>query len=176
MVLRTCTALGLLCVALLPAWGHAPAAEHELHDNGHDHNHRGHDHSHDHEHDDMQDLMAWVLDPAAGVIWRSAGSITTMEGTEDLAPTTAEGWDRVRHAASVIGESGYLLMRPDRQRDDEDWGRLSEAMTEIGRRTFIAAEQRDAEAIFDLGGELYQACLACHQRYLIDEQPDLMMQ
>lgn len=52
----------------------------------------------------MQDLMAWVLDPAAGVIWRSAGTITTMDGTEDLAPTTAEGWDRVRHAASVISE------------------------------------------------------------------------
>ncbi|TVS08301.1 MAG: hypothetical protein EA417_23060 [Gammaproteobacteria bacterium] len=67
-------------------------------------------------------------------------------------------------------------MLPERQRDDDDWKRLSKAMTEIGGRTFIAAGQRNAEAIFDLGGELYQACLACHQRYLIDDQPDLMMQ
>ena len=124
----------------------------------------------------MHDLMAWVLDPAAGVVWRSAGTITTMEGTEDLAPTTAEGWDRVRHAASVISESGYLLMLPGRARDEDDWKHLSQSMTEIGRRTANAAERRDAEAIFDLGGELYQACLACHQRYLIDDLPDLPVQ
>jgi hypothetical protein len=141
------------------------------HSHSHDYDH-DHDHNNDHADSDMRDLMNWVLDPAADVIWQSAGSVTTVDGTEDLAPTNDEGWDRVRHAAAVVSESGKLLMLPGRARDEGAWKGMSRAMVDIGARTAHAAERRDAEAIFDLGGELYTACLACHQRYAISGQPD----
>jgi hypothetical protein len=118
---------------------------------------------------DMHDLMEWVLDPAADAIWESAGSVTTADGTVDLAPTDDEGWERLRHAGAVVAESANLLMIPGRARDDDEWIAMSRALIEIGHRASRAAQARDADAMFEIGGDLYEACLACHQRYWIDD-------
>ena len=48
--------------------------------------------------------MLWILDPAADVIWDSAGAIITAEGETDLSPTTDEGWEHVRNSAAVLTE------------------------------------------------------------------------
>ena len=48
------------------------------------------------EHSEIHDLMAYVLDPAAEVIWDSAGYVITEEGEFNLEPTDQEGWDKVR--------------------------------------------------------------------------------
>ena len=40
---------------------------------------------------DVEQLMNWILDPNADVIWGAAGAIITEAGTRDLAPTTQEG-------------------------------------------------------------------------------------
>ena len=34
---------------------------------------------------------------------------------------------------------------------------------------FAAAENEDSEALFEIGAELYQICVACHQIYWIKE-------
>jgi hypothetical protein len=116
---------------------------------------------------DMNALMLWVLDPAADAIWESAGSIDTAEGTIDLAPTDDEGWEQLRHAGAVIAESANLLMLPGRAVDQDEWKMLSRALVDIGLRASRAAEAQDSDAMFEIGGELYEACLACHQRYWI---------
>jgi hypothetical protein len=118
----------------------------------------------------MHDLMEWVLDPAADVIWASAGSVTTEDGTVDLAPTDDEGWERLRHAGAVITESASLLMLPGRARDAGEWMDMSRMLIDIGLRVSRAAEARDGDAMFEIGGELYEACLACHRRYWIDDR------
>ena len=61
---------------------------------------------------DSRQMMNWILDPNADVIWGSAGTITTFEGVEDLTPTTQEGWDAVRNAAATLAEAGNLLKIP----------------------------------------------------------------
>ena len=33
-----------------------------------------------------------------------------------------------------------------------------------------AAERQDAEALFNLGGTLYNVCVSCHQLYVLDEE------
>ena len=40
----------------------------------------------------MHEMMTWYLEPAADVIWDSAGFVITESGEVDLQPTTQEGW------------------------------------------------------------------------------------
>ena len=118
---------------------------------------------------EVHDLMAYVLDPAAEAIWDSAGFVITEEGETNLAPTNQEGWDKVKHGAKVISESSYLLSMPERAVDQAQWVALSMALKGMGVKAFKAAENEDSEALFEIGAELYQLCVACHQIYWIKE-------
>ena len=118
---------------------------------------------------EVHDLMTYVLDPAAEAIWDSAGFVITEEGETNLAPTNQEGWDKVKHGAKVISESSYLLSMPERAVDQAQWVALSMALKGMGEKAFKAAENEDSEALFEIGAELYQICVACHQIYWIKE-------
>jgi hypothetical protein len=120
---------------------------------------------------DVPQLMSWILEPAADVIWDSAGWVTTAEGEQDLAPVDAEGWAAVRNAAAVVAESGNLLLLPGRAPDLDDWAEYSRGMIDMGRRVMAAADAQDADALFEAGGQLYNVCVACHQRYWITDAP-----
>jgi len=50
----------------------------------------------------MKQVMNWVLEPNADVVWMSAGSIITEEGEEDLSPETDEQWQAVLNAAVLL--------------------------------------------------------------------------
>lgn len=121
-------------------------------------------------HSDVHDLMAYVLDPAAEVIWDSAGYIITEEGEFNLEPTDEEGWNKVKYGAKVISESSFLLSLPDRAVDQTQWIALSTMLKGIGESAFKAAENQDSEELFKIGAELYQVCVACHQAYWIKEE------
>ena len=117
----------------------------------------------------VSELMHVVVEPAAEKLWGSAGYIITMEGTEDLAPTTDEGWLEVIHAASVLMESGNLLMLPERRIDEPDWQEFSIALSKAAKKAQSAATDQDADALFDAGGVIYNVCRACHQQYWKDQ-------
>lgn len=121
-------------------------------------------------HSDVHDLMAYVLDPAAEVIWDSAGYVITEEGEFNLEPTDEEGWNKVKYGAKVISESSFLLSLPDRAVDQTQWIALSTMLKGIGESAFKAAENQDSEELFKIGAELYQVCVACHQAYWIKEE------
>ena len=112
--------------------------------------------------------MEWILDPAADLIWDSAGFIITAEGEQDLQPTTEEGWQEVVRNAAVLAEAGNLLMLPGRNAGD-DWLEYSRGLTDAAILALRAAEAKDSDALFDAGGRIYQVCLACHGQYLIGE-------
>lgn len=120
---------------------------------------------------DMHDTMTWFLDPAADVIWNSAGFVLTAEGETPLAPTTDDGWARVRHSAVVVAEGGNLLLLPHMLPDAADdagtdaWVEFAQGMRRIGTEAVAAVDARDADALFEVGGHLYNVCLACHQVY-----------
>ena len=119
---------------------------------------------------EMHDLMASVLDPATDVIWGAAGAVITEEGEQDLAPVDDEGWQAVVNAAALVTEAGNLLMLPGRAEDDADWMEYSAALIATGKKALAAAEARDDQALFDIGGELYLICVACHQAYDMDDE------
>lgn len=117
---------------------------------------------------DMKQLMAAVVDPAADVIWGSVGTIVSEKGTEERAPKTDEEWAAVFNSAVVISESGNLLMMSGRAKDNGEWMKHSRDLIEVGSRTMRAAQARDKNAIFTLGGDIYTVCTDCHKTYLIE--------
>ena len=119
---------------------------------------------------DSKQMMNWILDRNADVIWGSAGAIITLEGTQDLAPTTQEGWNAVRDAAATIAEFSNVMMMPGHARAGADWIEFAQALQATAVQLIDAGERKDAQAVFDLGGQLYSVCTACHQLYML---PDL---
>lgn len=117
---------------------------------------------------DAKQMMNWIMDPNADVIWGSAGTISTLEGVEDLAPTTQAGWDAVRNAAATLAETGNLLKMPGHSRGD-DWNEIATGLTRTSVLLIGAAEQKNDQQVFDYGGQLYNVCVACHQRYMLPE-------
>lgn len=120
---------------------------------------------------DIRQTMEWLLDPAADVIWDSAGTIITAQGQQELTPTTEEGWAKVVHAAAILAETGNLLMMPGRSAG-EDWNEYSRGLVEAGKVALKAAQEQDADALFDAGGRIYQVCKACHNQYWIEDADD----
>ena len=116
----------------------------------------------------VQETMYFLLEPAADEIWDNAGWIITEEETIDLLPTTDEGWFRVIHSAVVIMETGNLLLTPNKRQDDQDWVELSKGLITVGEQIKQSALDRDGKRLFDLGGHLYNVCVACHQNYWLD--------
>lgn len=114
----------------------------------------------------VQQMMGWILDPAADVIWDNAGTIITADGSRELHPTTDEGWDKIIHAAAIIAESGNLMMMPGRSMGD-DWQEYSRGLIDTGELAIAAATAQDPDALFDAGGRIYQVCKACHDQYWI---------
>jgi hypothetical protein len=120
---------------------------------------------------DIHQTMELILDPAADVLWGSAGTIISAEGRQELAPTTDEGWLEVERAAAILAETGNLLMIPGRAAGD-DWVEYSRGLITAGTVALQAARDRDADALFDAGGQVYQVCLACHNQYWVEVDPD----
>ncbi len=117
---------------------------------------------------DIQQTMEWFLDPAADVIWDSAGTIITAQGRQELTPDTDDGWDTVLHAAATLAETGNLLMMPGRSAGD-DWNEYSRGLVAAGKLAMEAAQAKDGDALFDAGGRIYQVCKACHNQYWIKD-------
>ena len=115
-----------------------------------------------------QQLMTWILDPAADVIWDSAGTVITAEGRQELAPTTSAGWESVSAAAITLSEAGNLLMLPGRSMG-KDWEEYAQALVSAGEQALKASEAQDADGLFDAGGQIFQVCKACHAQYWIRE-------
>lgn len=117
----------------------------------------------------VKQTMDWILDPAADVIWDSAGFIITAEGETDLSPTTDEGWAQVRNSAAVVAETGNLLMMPDRVLGS-GWVAYAQALTAAGEVAMAAAEAQDPDALFDAGGQIYQVCRTCHEQFMVPRE------
>ena len=64
-------------------------------------------------------------------------------------------------------EHSHLHLIPGRAPEGEaDWVRHAQAMTAAALKAQKAAEAQNKQAVFDHGGEIYQACVACHDQYV----------
>jgi hypothetical protein len=111
-------------------------------------------------------LMQAVVDPNADIIWNSVKTIETREGIEDIRPKTDADWIAVRNAAVAVAESGNLLMMVPRAKDGGEWMQRSQEMITAGEAAIRAADAKNAEKLFTVGGDLYDSCSNCHRKYL----------
>ena len=112
-------------------------------------------------------LMSDVIEPAADRYWDAVGSVSDKNGVTEHAPRTDEEWTAVRASATVVAESGNLLMMEPRALDRGEWMALARAMVTAGVRARAAAEARDTKRVFDAGADLYETCSGCHAKYLV---------
>jgi hypothetical protein len=114
----------------------------------------------------VKEIMGHVVEPAAEMVWDAAGYEITEAGERELFPSTEDGWLAVENGATIIAESANLLMLPGRAPDDGEWMRLAGDMAEQAMVVKAAAMGKDKTQLFDAGGALYQACVACHDKYV----------
>ena len=115
---------------------------------------------------DTKLLMQAVVDPNADAIWDSVKSIDTKEGSQEIRPKTDEEWTAVRNAAITVAESGNLLMLVPRAKNGDDWMRLAQQMVNTGEEAIRAAEAKNADRLFTVGGDIYESCSNCHRQYM----------
>ena len=115
---------------------------------------------------DTKLLMQAVVDPNADAIWDAVKSIDTKEGSQEIRPKTEEEWTAVRNAAVTVAEAGNLLMLVPRAKDGGEWMKRAQEMIDTGEAAIRAAEAKNPEKLFTVGGDIYEACSNCHRHYM----------
>ena len=119
----------------------------------------------------MTEFMGHFVDPAAFLYWDNSGSEVTEAGEKDRYPTTDEGWDVLVTGAITLVEAGNALQLPGRVREPvAEWNKYAQLMSERAMIARAAAEKHDKQAVFDAGGRLYEVCVACHEKFIIEPQ------
>jgi hypothetical protein len=114
----------------------------------------------------VRELMRSVLNPNAGVVWGAVSTVVTTAGIDELRPQSDAEWRRVRNAAVTITKAGNQLMLSPRARDGSRWMKAAQALIDTSTAATRAAEAKNADQLFSVGGEMYSACVNCHQNYM----------
>lgn len=114
----------------------------------------------------VKDLMRYVLNPAAETFWQAGGEVDEGDERNARTPTTEARWYDALAAASVVLETGNMLMMDGRARSDPDWARWSADLNKAGAQGIVAAQARDGAATFAAGSAMYDSCFACHVKYI----------
>lgn len=113
----------------------------------------------------MKDLMLNVIDPAADGVWEAVGTVATIEGVFEKFPATDDEWAGVRSYAIQLAESGNLLMLPARSNGSPDWVTDAQALIAQSQRALKAIDAKDKDALFTIGGDIYDVCTSCHRKF-----------
>ncbi|MET0273326.1 MAG: hypothetical protein ABW360_10070 [Phenylobacterium sp.] len=114
----------------------------------------------------VKETMRHVVNPAAERFWKTSGSVSTEAGVEERAPTSDAAWAEMVDAAAIVQAAGELLETPGHGPDDPAWRRYARQLADAGAASITAARAKDADKVFEAGGEIYNACFNCHGRYI----------
>lgn len=121
----------------------------------------------------VKDLMAKKVQPTAEVYWGAVQFISDETGNHDIVPQTDADWERTRKAAEDLAGFGELLQTPAyTEGRSEDWTQFSQSLVEISEQAEKAAVDRSPDAVFEVGGTVYNVCSACHQAYPATTGPE----
>ncbi len=114
---------------------------------------------------DVKQLMQGIVDPSADVVWESVATIFTKEGAEDRRPRSDAEWANVRNHAMMLTEAGNLLMMPTRAKDGDQWMKMAQELIDTSVMALRAAEAKNVDALYDVGGKIDEVCEKCHKKY-----------
>ena len=119
----------------------------------------------------VEELMHGMVEPLSTVIWESVATIVSAEGIEEIVPENDEEWQKVVDSALSLGEVANLLLLEARAAEYEsDWNEMARALTDMALVAADAAKAQDAEELLLAGGFLFESCVACHEKYLVEEE------
>ncbi len=119
----------------------------------------------------LKQVMEWVIDPSADVVWDSVKYITTSSGTEEISPKTDADWESIRNSAATLIQAGNILMLDHLAKDNQQWHEFAKRLSTNAEVALKAAQNKDKDALFDAGGNIYNACKACHDKYANFDKP-----
>lgn len=119
---------------------------------------------------EVKQVMAHAIDPISDAIWLKQGWVIDAAGEHELFPTTDADWTAQANASVALSELGNVLMLPGRGASDEKrWQEYAAALNKMALRQSDAAVRKDKEAFFNAGGQVYEVCKDCHQKYILGE-------
>ncbi len=65
----------------------------------------------------------------------------------------------------LLAESGNLLMMPPRAQAGPEWMQAARALVDTSEAAMRAADARDREKLYEIGGDINDACMSCHYHY-----------
>jgi len=113
----------------------------------------------------MKEFMGHVMQFAGEQVWKWQGSITDANGERDLRPKTDKDWEDAESASLTLAEVTNMLLTADRRVDDPRWDAAVAKVRDVALREAAAAEKKDYDAYFEIGGELDAACESCHEHF-----------
>ena len=121
----------------------------------------------------VQQLMAQDVQPTAEIYWNAVQFISDETGDHDIRPETDADWKKTRDAATKLGELAVLLRSPGyTEGRGEDWTTFANSMSEVAKLAEQAADSKDPDKVFEVGGTIYNVCTACHQVYPATTGPE----
>lgn len=143
----------------------------------------------------IREIMEAEVDPAADAIWDSVQIEITVAGEQHKQPRNDKEWHAVRRSAVTLVESTNLLVADDRKivsphaqlpageadpvvlqrRLDSNRAvfiGFARALREASLKALDAIDAKDADRLLEVGGEIDDACEACHLVYWYP--PDLV--
>lgn len=141
----------------------------------------------------IKELMDSTVDPSADALWESVAVVYSMSGEKERSPRTPEEWLAVRRHAITLVEATNLLVMEGRhaapadtqpgegelspqqidQRiasDRETFVRFAHGLHATATKALEAIDKQDSEALLQAGGDIDEACEACHVTYWYPHQ------
>lgn len=113
----------------------------------------------------VKQIMKAIVNPAAQAVFSSVSTVETAKGIEEKAPQTDQEWEAIGNSAAALAESGNLMLVDGRAVDRGDWVTYSKAMIDSSKAALKATQTKNANALFEAGGTIYESCDNCHKRY-----------
>ena len=140
----------------------------------------------------VKELMEHMIDPLADNIFDAVWWDTTGKGVVEHRPQTDEDWAKVKTGAVTLAEGIYLLKVPRpfapvgdvnnslgpnppelspteiKAKVDKDpvlWMAKIQALRNVSLEVLEIVKKKDADALWQAGGDLDEACEACHLEY-----------
>ena len=139
----------------------------------------------------IRELMTHIIDPTADLIFDAAVVDVSSSGTTTTAPVSDDDWLKVERGILTLAEASNLLKMPRPvapagakeepadpgkpppelppaeiqgmiDRDRARWNQHADALRTVALASMALVKGRDPEALFKVGGDLDNACEACH--------------
>jgi hypothetical protein len=136
----------------------------------------------------IREIMDAEVDPAADALWDAVAFYATLQGSREQQPRTPAEWQAVRRNAITLLEATNLIVMQGRQIAPPDTAvapgemepallqrklnanpaafiGFAQALRAVTLKALDAIDARDPQRLFEAGGEIDQACEACHLVY-----------